>query len=554
MLDSAGIGHSLQCSFVTDGSGRVVCNPAVTPDQLSQTIEGFLAGSREAVITENGELVFDLSQSRYSISGEHHKCLLHVWSAERNVVRRVLDMEVKRDVLRFQVQRLGQTKPGKLEICRRRDARTPTAKRITRVAYRNKLERLLERRFPGFKVTDLVTTPDLERSFGPVYTRGLLQRGQTAFAVLGVNAEETAASVQAALTFGILWLDLCRQAHSGKLVVEGLKLIAPRGTSTILRERMGRLNHAAAKWQLYEFDEQEDTITELDVSDSGNVSTRLVHWTDPAVTYTRFASQIAEVRQLMPEAEAVALSPVEMVFRHRGLEFARGRLALRIDSFRASGEIVFGLPPAERVLDERNYPAFVQLVRSIGEARHAEGPKDNLLWRIHPERWLESLVLRDVSALDEQLDCAFNYSQVPAFSSSARAIMDVLAATRQGRLAVIELKADEDIHLPMQGLDYWSRVAWHHAREEFKNYGYFAGRELTNELPLLMLVAPALRIHPATDTLLRYLSPAIDWVFTGIGEQWREEIKVIFRKRSKKSSAKSETRGPETLEEFAKPA
>jgi hypothetical protein len=36
---------------------------------------------------------------------------------------------------------------------------------------------------------------------------------------------------------------------------------------------------------------------------------------------------------------------------------------------------------------------------------------------------------------------------------------EVLTVTRQGRPAVVELKADEDIHLPLQGLDYWSRVA-----------------------------------------------------------------------------------------------
>ena len=49
---------------------------------------------------------------------------------------------------------------------------------------------------------------------------------------------------------------------------------------------------------------------------------------------------------------------------------------------------------------------------------------------------------------------------------------EVLTVTRQGRLAVVELKADEDIHLPLQGLDYWSRVAWHHSRGEFQRYGY----------------------------------------------------------------------------------
>src|SRR5947209_5904398 len=123
------------------------------------------------------------------------------------------------------------------------------------------------------------------------------------------------------------------------------------------------------------------------------------------------------------------------------------------------------------------------------------------------------------------------YSQVPAFSASDRAMIDVLVVTREGRLAVVELKADEDIHLPLQGIDYWSRVAWHHARGEFQKFGYFAGHELSPLTPFLIMVAPALRVHPATDTLLRYVSPEIDWTLLGIGERWRRELKVVFRKR-----------------------
>jgi len=34
------------------------------------------------------------------------------------------------------------------------------------------------------------------------------------------------------------------------------------------------------------------------------------------------------------------------------------------------------------------------------------------------------------------------------------------------------------------------------------------------------------------DTLLRYLSPEIEWEFVGIDEHWREGVKVVFRKRS----------------------
>jgi hypothetical protein len=145
---------------------------------------------------------------------------------------------------------------------------------------------------------------------------------------------------------------------------------------------------------------------------------------------------------------------------------------------------------------------------------------------------VESLAIRDLSTLDERLDPAQQYSQVPAFAASDRAMLDVLGVTREGRLAVVELKADEDIHLPMQGLDYWARVQWHHARGEFAHCGYFAGRELATLDPLLLLVAPALHIHPATDTVLRYVSPEIPWTLIGIDERWRDGVRVIFRKRT----------------------
>jgi hypothetical protein len=233
----------------------------------------------------------------------------------------------------------------------------------------------------------------------------------------------------------------------------------------------------------------------------------------------------------MAEAEITVLSAGEIAFRCHGLEFARARLAHQPGSLRSVPEIVFGVGAAERVLAEENADAFREIVSSVGEVRHAEGPRDHPLWRLQSERWLESLVVRRVGAVDERLDSDCLYSQVPAFSASDRAMIDVLTATREGRLAVLELKADEDIHLPLQGLDYWSRVAWHHARGEFQRFGYFPGRELSAELPLLFLVAPSLRVHPATDILLRYISPDIQWTLVGLDERWRKGVRVVFRKR-----------------------
>ena len=430
------------------------------------------------------------------------------------------------------MQRIGQLRPTKLDIHRERDPRTASAKRAARAAYQRVLERVLRKHFPDWSLLQLNTAMDLEKSFGPIYCRGIVKHGLSSFAVLGVNRQELQASIDAALTFGILWLDSCRSAHSGKLVVEGLKLFVPHGCAAVVRERMAHLNSFASKWELYELDERTDECTPLNILDCGNVVTRLLRCPDEIEINQRFGGPIALVHSLMPEAEVAALSPAEISFRCHGLEFARSRLSGAPGQFRSTPELVFGIGPEERVLDDRNLQAFETLIRSIGEVRHADGPRECRWWRLHPERWLESLVVKNVSALDSQFDPRFCYSQVPAFFASDRGMIDVLTLTREGRLAVIELKADEDIHLPLQGIDYWSRVSWHHERGEFQKFGYFPGRELSSELPILVMVAPALHVHPATDTLLRYISPQIEWTLLGVDERWRKDVRVVFRKHS----------------------
>jgi len=503
----------------------------MTPEALTRTLQEFLAEAAGAVVLEDGAVAFDLALAKYSISGEHNKCLLHLWSAERNAVRRVLDAELKNGTLRLAVQRLGQARPTKLEIFRERDRRSPSAKKAARMGYQQKLQRALERHFPGFTVARLTSGVDLEKSFGPIYARGLLRKAQTAYAVLGVNEKETQASIDSALTFGILWLDICRQNSGGKTLVEGLHLFVPDRSSSLVRERIANLNQAAAKWNLFEFNEREDAVVTMDCSDRGNVATRLVHSTNEAAACERFSESIKRIKAILPACEIVVLSPSEMAFRWRGLEFARARLAAEAVTFRSKQEIVFGVGAEERVLEDRNWAFFLELLTAVRETRHPYGPRQHPLFRLHPERWLESLVVGDVSVIDERLEPRESYSQVPAFSASDRAMIDVLTATRTGRLAVVELKADEDIHLPLQGIDYWSRVAWHQQRGEFARFGYFPGHELSGEAPLLFLVAPALHVHPTTDVLLRYISPEIDWEFVGIDERWREGVKVVFRKR-----------------------
>jgi hypothetical protein len=508
------------------------------PNLLARTLQEFLSEARSGVVIEDGQVLFDLESAQYSVSCQKDRCLLHLWSQERNLVRNVLGVESKNGILMLSVRRFAQARPIKMEICRDRDRRTPTAQKAARGRYARLLERVLRREAPGWALEKarLSTSMDLERSFSPVYARGLLRKGRSAFAVMGVNQQETQAAVDASLTFGLLWLQACRERETGRTVVEGLRLYIPPKSAAKLRIRMAHLDHGAAKFQLYELDERHESVEQIDHSDHGNIQTRLVRCPDATQVRSRFAAIVSKILSLAPQAEVAVISPTELSFRLHGLEVARARLMNAPGSFQVEEEVIFGPPGYETRLNEETAPAFAEFIKTVIEARSVHRDRRDPLWRMYPERWLESLVFKHVAAIDSRLDPGHVYSQVPAFSASDRAMIDVLACTRECRLAVLELKADEDIHLPLQGLDYWARVLWHHGRGEFQQHGYFAGQQLSPQPPLLMLIAPSLRVHPATDTVLRYFAPAVEWGLIGIDERWREGIKVIYRKTSAKAA------------------
>ena len=91
------------------------------------------------------------------------------------------------------------------------------------------------------------------------------------------------------------------------------------------------------------------------------------------------------------------------------------------------------------------------------------------------------MIREDPTKLDAQLDPRYLYSQLPAFAAGDRGVLDLLGVTRRGRLVVIELKASEDIQLPIQAVDYWLRVRRHQREGDFQRYGYFPGIELDSQ-------------------------------------------------------------------------
>ena len=527
------------------GEGRSA--DKLAPDKLVQTIEEYLADHPAAAVLEDGRVLFDMRTARYAVSEQHGRCLLQLWSEERNLVRTVVEIAERAQCLRLMTWKMGAAKPQALELVPTSDRRTPTAREAVRRNYQRVLERALTRRFIGAKVDGLRTAMDLEHSFGPAYVRGKLLRGTAAEAVIGVSEAESGAMVDGILTLGILWLDHCRQKTDGRRHFGGLKVIVPVGAWQTTAERMAWLNHAAAEFELYTLDERSEELEAVDFRDTGNLESRLTHAFSADAAIERCAAGVARVMALVPETarervEIRATCAGEVGLHLHGLEFARVRHGFAAHSFAHADEVTFGAGAHETPLTEESGELCCELLGRLFRGRRPDGVHTDPLYRMQPERWLEARLRAGIAEVLPGLRGDLLYTQVPALSTGDRGMLDLLTLDRNGRLAVIELKADEDLHLPLQALDYWIRVRalnedrkptnGGRALSAFERQGYFAGAEVSALPPRLLLAGPALRIHPANEAVLRYFSPQVEWELLAVSEHWRRELKMVFRKRS----------------------
>lgn len=525
---------------------------ATETSALAALIEAYFTGHPQASVLEDGRVVFDLRSAKYSVSDSHGRCVLQLWSEERNIVRTVLSAERRPGSLRLMTRRMGAPKPSLLELTHSGAEvvrRMPTARDAARRNYLKLLERVLQRALPEFTAQGLRAATDLEHSFGPAYVRGSLMRGTSAEAVIGVSSDESPAMVDGILTLGLLWLDHCRERSVRKKGptrhYSALRVVVPTGAWRTTAERMAWLNHTLASFHLYTLDERTEELVLVDYRDIGNTDSRLTHAFEVSTALERAQSGVARIMRLIPDAteqriEIRARSAGEVGLLLHGLEFARVRQGTAPNSFSRNEEITFGSGPNETPLNEETESLCREMFSSLFSSRHPEGLTTDPLFRLQPERWLESRIRTGLEEFLPGLRSEFLYTQVPAIGSGERGMLDLLTIDRTGRLAVIEVKADEDMHLPLQGLDYWIRVRALNADRRrigtrnagaFERQGYFTGEEVSESEPRLILIGPALRIHPSNEVVLRYLSPAVDWELVAVSEHWRRELKVIFRKR-----------------------
>jgi hypothetical protein len=439
-------------------------------------------------------------------------------------VRRIVDRRPGR--LDLEVERFGNRTSRLLLLDRAHPSNDAATRHGIRLQYRERFRLALRRQFPAWNVGELSTEPDLHHSLSPSYARALLRRGNAAFAAIG--ASENCLDPDGVLSFGLIWLDHLRKREK-RLGIEGLALFLPAGKERTTCHRIRYLDPKAAKYGVFvqHSDRLEDPVNPEDYS---NLDTQLEPFREPlANTSPELRARIVRISQIKG-VEQRSRPDGSVSLAIRGLEFAH-----------CSGEtLVFGIEDRQKAAGEQHFQEIERLAEGLNRLRRADAEdRANNLYTRHPEAWLESEIRRAVEDLDATLLPLPLYSQAPHLAGGDRGVVDLLASDRSGRLTVIEVKAAEDIHLPLQALDYWMHVKWHLDRGEFGQNGYFPGISLRPDLPRLVLVAPALDFHPTNQTVLRYFSEEVPAERVGVGIEWRQELKVMYRAPASKWPSQS---------------
>jgi hypothetical protein len=122
---------------------------------------GDFAASGCVEVREDGQWLAELATLQCEVNRKGTQALVHLWSDERKLMRRVLCVqECAEDRLVLEVQRFGRTKPSRLEFLRTDSPRA--AGRITREQFRARFECILKERFPDAVVDSLTAAPHLE--------------------------------------------------------------------------------------------------------------------------------------------------------------------------------------------------------------------------------------------------------------------------------------------------------------------------------------------------------------------------------------------------------
>jgi hypothetical protein len=424
----------------------------------------------------SSEITLNGSRLRF---GPFKRTILEIVFLRQNTIR-VRARSKQRSQTEVVLLFAGEKLPSGAELRRRRSA------------FQRMLVTAVSKHFRA-RVTRRTLHSDKQHGIGGAYPRLIVG---AAGAVIAVDPDESSPVVNGIMRAAIQWSVVLKRRISVVIPAQRSQTIVTR-----LRAMPGLRN--SFEWLQWDGECLSALPTRVKAAET------LETFVYPCIEVSsNLKAQVARIRALAPGLlQAVPHMPGKAIsIRFRGLEIAHV----------TEGETTYPLgEPLELLIEnlsrERRYGS-----------RHP-------LARAHEEAWLESNLIgqiRDILPVQQE----HIYPQVPSFEGSERKIIDLLAVTDSGRLAVIEIKADTDPDLPFQALDYWLAVERHRKAGDFSANGYFRHTAIRDEPALLVLVAPLLSSHKTLDRLLAGLPPGLPILQIGVNQGWKKEIKVLRRK------------------------
>jgi hypothetical protein len=513
------------------------------PTAIERQLIEFADAHTEWFISEEGRVPLEINRTEFDFSAAHGQVFFWSWTEKGTRTWRVLDAHLADDKLRLRVSRRQGAQVTTIELVPRASARalvaTVTAARQMRC---EQLAELVAQTFvrgaeeddhrlksvPQAKIERAALSPGMRRDQPGRYARIILRLPHERVAVTSIVALSDPRNVDSLFSSALLWFARL-QTSPKRPPINRLLIVVENNIREAARQRLVLLRDSLR--QRIELLLIDDDWREIE---STPLWERKYLWRKklprfPPVIETIATDRGNQIVAIAPDAIDVVASRHGQTLRFHGLPFARMRRVMERDY------VWFGIEGSRRrALGDYQQPEFAKLLSDLQTYRH-QNCRDRRHWfyRAAGEAWLESILRRDITKLDPGLIIAPLHAQFrtsPGGPAGPRPI-DLLALRHDGRLVVIELKVSEDREHVFQGVDYWRRVEAHRRRGHISTAKLFGDREISDEAPLVYLVAPTLRFHPSFATLLRTIAPDIEIYRFDINEDWRTGVRVVRRER-----------------------
>src|SRR5258707_3943327 len=464
-------------------------------ESADRAIRALLSVHAEWFFVQDGGAPLALGTSEFDFSIAHRRLIFTSWTETGSRSWRITAWEWTGEKLLLKASRRMGADLATLELVPRASAKAMVASiAAARQARCEKLAQIASEFLSGAKIERAVLSPGMRRDQPGRYARIVLRRPHERLAVTATVAQSDARNVDSLFSSALLWFRRVRQSPKVPfiekllMIVEHQILEAARQRHVLLRDDLRQ------RIELFEIRGSSPTVREgvgLNADESRQKlepvrpiarkhlwRKRLARF--PPVAEEEQPERAQEIIAYAPHAIDVVASRHGQTLRYHGLPFARLRRVLDRD------RVWFGVEGSHRrLLDEYYRADWQKLLLDLQEHRNAHArDRRHWLYRAAGEAWLESILRRDISKLDPGLIVAPLHAQFKTShggaigrGGGARPI-DLLALRHDGRLAVIELKVNEDREHVFQGVDYWRRVEAHRRRGHISTARLFGEREI----------------------------------------------------------------------------